>query len=476
MRDIDSDNVLKQQKARAQRIDHDYHAKPHPWRTTMKWLSWVLPAIGALALGVMTFQSKGATLYEPGPVSTRHAMFNDRCEDCHVKTGNSFGVVSNEKCIACHDGPLHNERQAFNGPDKLKKVVERSGAELEVEVNTPRCASCHTEHKGNKSLQVMTDSHCTQCHMDLKVNDERPLIYKSGIDSFVRGHPDWKSLRVDAGDTPGVGKDPTPLKFNHDAHMKDPKKVHFLEKSVKGERGLKCEDCHKTDDQRRYMAPIKYDTHCAECHELKTVGEAPTPPPHGPAEAIRTAVRSQLISEKISKKEKMPATPQELNKEVEDKLGEELFLIPDKDDRPKDGTCLFCHVQNTKINSKIVIEPNIPYRWFKHSYFNHETHRVIKCEECHDRARTSKITSDVLLPGIKSCQECHKPGLARSGCNECHLYHDKVTQVQIGTLTIDGLKNRGADAVEKPAPEKKADEKKPSEVKMPDEKKPEEKK
>lgn len=464
MRDIDSENVLKQQKTRAQRIDHDYHAKPHPWRTTMKWLSWVLPAVGAAALGFMTFQSKGATLYEPGPVSTRHAMFNDRCEDCHVKAGSSFGVVTNEKCLRCHDGPLHNERQVFSGPDKLKKIVETSTAEVERDVSTPRCASCHTEHKGNKSLLIMNDSHCTQCHMDLKVNDERPLVYKSGIDSFMRGHPDWKSVRVDPGDTPGVGKDPTPIKFNHLAHM-DAKKVKYKETSIKGDRGLRCEDCHKSDDQRRYMAPITYDKHCAECHELKTVGDAATPPPHGPAEAIRSVVRSQFISEKLTKKEKLPATPQELNKEVEDKLSEELFLIPDKDDRAKDGTCLFCHVQNTKINSKVVIEPNIPYRWFQHSYFNHETHRVTMCEECHDKARKSTLTTDVLLPGIQNCQKCHKPGEARSGCNECHLYHDKIHQIQNGTLTIDGLLKEGANASVRPPVEKKVEEKKPDDKK-----------
>lgn len=454
MRDIDSENILKQQKTRALRIDHDYHAKPHPWRTAMTWLSWVLPVAAAAAVGFLTFRS-GASIYEPGPVSTRHQMFNERCEDCHEKSGAKFGVVTNEKCLKCHDGPLHNDRQVFNGPDKLKKIVERktrmssATEEVEVEANTPRCASCHTEHKGNRSLVRMNDSHCTQCHLDLKVSDNGKLMYKSGIDSFVNGHPNWRSVRVDEGDSKDVGKDDTPIKFNHAAHM-NAKKVKFKETSVKGDRELRCEDCHKADDQRHYMAPISYEAHCSECHELKTVGGANRPPPHGPAEIVRATVRNQFVADVVSGKEKMPAKSAEFDKKIEDLLNEDLFVIPDKDERAKDGTCLYCHVQNTKINSKLVLEPNIPNRWFKHSFFNHETHRVINCEDCHARARTSSATTDVLLPGIKSCQECHKPGGARTGCNECHIYHDKTHQLQNGTLTIEGLKNGGASAAVKP--------------------------
>ena len=454
MREIASDNVLKQQKTRALRIDHEYHAKPHPWRTLMKWLSWGLPVIGAAALGFVTLSSNGALLYEPGPVSTRHAMFNHRCEDCHVKSGTKFGVVTNEKCLACHDGPLHNDRQVFNGPDKLKKIVERkmkmssATEEVEVEANTPRCASCHTEHKGNSSLVTMSDSHCTQCHLDLKVSDGGKLMFKSGIGSFSSGHPEWKSLRVDEGDTPGAGKDNTPIKFNHAAHM-NAKMVHYKETSAKGERGTRCDDCHKADDQRHYMQPISFDRHCAECHELKIVNGA-TPPPHGPAENVRAAVRAQLLADVVSGKESLPKK-EEFDKKIEDLLKEDLFTIPDKDERAKDGSCLYCHIQNTKIDSKLVLEPNIPTRWFKHSYFNHETHRVINCEDCHSKARSSTATADVLLPGIKSCQECHKAGSARTDCNECHLYHDKLHQVQNGTLSIEGLKSGGAANAVKPS-------------------------
>ena len=47
-------------------------------------------------------------------------------------------------------------------------------------------------------------------------------------------------------------------------------------------------------------------------------------------------------------------------------------------------------------------------------------------DSCHQQASTSKLTSDVLPPGIKVCQTCHHSGeeAARSNCSKCHQYYD----------------------------------------------------
>ena len=58
----------------------------------------------------------------------------------------------------------------------------------------------------------------------------------------------------------------------------------------------------------------------------------------------------------------------------------------------------------------------MPDRWFAHGGFNHEKHRVVSCAECHPKAKGSEKTSDVLLPGVESCRNCHKPGLASANC------------------------------------------------------------
>jgi hypothetical protein len=72
-----------------------------------------------------------------------------------------------------------------------------------------------------------------------------------------------------------------------------------------------------------------------------------------------------------------------------------------------------------------VVPPRLPARWLPHSRFDHGPHRPVACVECH-KASVSSKTDDVLLPGIETCRECHRPrGGARTGCVECHRYHDK---------------------------------------------------
>jgi hypothetical protein len=56
---------------------------------------------------------------------------------------------------------------------------------------------------------------------------------------------------------------------------------------------------------------------------------------------------------------------------------------------------------------------------------------LVACTGCHADAATSKLTSDVLLPGIKTCRQCHTSeaphpqGAADAHCSECHVYHDR---------------------------------------------------
>jgi hypothetical protein len=50
---------------------------------------------------------------------------------------------------------------------------------------------------------------------------------------------------------------------------------------------------------------------------------------------------------------------------------------------------------------------------------------MLACTECH-KAEGSKLTSDVLLPNLASCQGCHTPAKGvRSDCVECHRFHDR---------------------------------------------------
>jgi hypothetical protein len=94
-------------------------------------------------------------------------------------------------------------------------------------------------------------------------------------------------------------------------------------------------------------------------------------------------------------------------------------------------------------------------RWFPHSRFKHDSHRLLNCTACHADAPNSRLTSDVLLPTIESCRECHKPtGGARTDCAECHTYHPAGDKRHFrGSLTIEeALRGPSAVHPKPPAP------------------------
>jgi hypothetical protein len=69
---------------------------------------------------------------------------------------------------------------------------------------------------------------------------------------------------------------------------------------------------------------------------------------------------------------------------------------------------------------------NITRRYFPLAKFDHARHQLVSCESCHAGARTSQQSSDILVPGIATCRQCHHEGpqAAEARCFECHVYHD----------------------------------------------------
>jgi hypothetical protein len=83
--------------------------------------------------------------------------------------------------------------------------------------------------------------------------------------------------------------------------------------------------------------------------------------------------------------------------------------------------------QRVKIVPIPAVAPaNITLRWLPHSKFDHSAHTGFTCVSCHSKAISSIESSDILVPGLATCQTCHAPGPnhAESRCFECHTYHD----------------------------------------------------
>lgn len=389
-------------KKLAQRIDLNYfkslRAIPR-WRRTLS-VAFTLAGLGWLGW----YGVKGSPKpYNAGPVARAHALFGQKCAACHVAQASFQQSATDQACLACHDGPIHHDNQTF----------------------TPSCSSCHVEHSGSVRLASTSDQACTQCHADLKSKTGRAQ-FVSNISGFNGNHPEFAVLRSGY-------RDPGAIKFGHQVHLK---------KDLRGPRGpvqLQCSDCHRTTGPpgRSSMQPVNYEKHCAECHPLNFDRRISEPAPHkDPRVVYDFAVQKltayiaahpreiPLVDEPDKRLPSRPPMPPARNAAewVEQRVADAQLLLWRKD-------CKECHALsflNGPDELPAVAKSAIPARWFQHAEFDHGAHQMVTCVSCHSKAQTSKETSDVLIPGIQTCRECHHSGpeAAESRCFECHAYHD----------------------------------------------------
>jgi len=480
-----SDNPVERQKAYAERVDHQYYLQPHPWRTWMRRLSWFFPLFGIAAVAAYSFQQRGQQIYLPGAVSSRHAIFGHRCEECHEQTQGKWGAVNDAKCLACHDAPIHDAHTAHFSGNIQEQLIDGKV----VKVNTPSCSSCHGEHKDHRTLRKVTDAACIQCHGDLKRSDGRPPETQRII-NFEKQHAEWAVLRENKPDT-------TPFKFNHAVHV-DPARVTWppdVVSAAKSNVAVLCVQCHEPDQARAYFKPIAFDKHCASCHGMEKFATAIEPVgkvkfSHGTPELVASEIRSAVTSFLIehggsparvaaaaaapppgdendlddSKPKPVKAVPVDTRTSeqwVHDNYSQILqpLFFPDSLEKTK-KSCLKCHIPEGVDPTGLIkiSKQKIPTVWLDKSTFNHNAHRALDCISCHTQVPNSQFTSDVLLPGVANCQTCHSQlGGARSDCSECHLYHDRKLLIFHGKRSIQeleqGMGNQPPLTALKPPPE-----------------------
>ena len=442
-------------KKLAKRIDLQYFARPHAFR---RWRFWLSVAVPVVALGWFVTQRAqgGQKVYSSGPLAASHAVFTRQCSLCHlVRTASFSAHVSDQACVTCHEAPAHQANQTF----------------------TPPCSSCHVEHQGTRLLSATSDSSCSQCHADLRTREGQPH-YVTSITEFAAKHPEFAVLRT--------GKaDPGKVKFNHYVHLQP----HLMgPNNTRVE--MSCDDCHRTAKgndgwpyagvqvpqglkpaslltpggtaepvslpasstvlakgviqgphagaRKAYMAPPEFAQHCAACHTLQfdqRFGNEQVP--HERPEAVHAfllkrfgdyiAHHPEAIHEvnppgrEIPERARVVRVARNASEWVQLRTEDAEWLLWSK-------TCKQCHTLNPGGPLPEVAKANLTTRWLSHAEFDHQAHRMMTCTSCHANTRNSRETSDVLLPGIQTCQQCHredKPKEAAEGrCFECHQYHD----------------------------------------------------
>ncbi len=444
----------------------DYHRRPRGLRNWRYWVTLTC-CVGATAFASWSVRPAHHWVHQATPVSVAHAMFNQDCARCHVEalrpiqrlvSGDTVRSVSDTTCNSCHHGPIH----------KLQQVRD------------PGCATCHREHRGKPILAHVADAHCADCHQNLQRKDGAPARF-ANISAFSTDHPEFRAV------LPG-SVDPARLRFNHKFHLELDLKTLRDHGSPGLERfgdRLDCITCHQPDAERRYMLPLQYERHCASCHPLgvQLVGDFQVegaqaaaeafrqkPAPHREPSVVRAVLRERLVEfarqhpvvpgatpaaerdRVIPGRESRPLTEREWLW-VKGRLqeAEELLFIQKQLSRMEkplfqsSANCAHCHSRKATSPGRDGLpdyEPtNIPARWFPHSIFRHDSHRMLQCTACHAQAQTSTQTSDILLPKREACLPCHHPGRgARTDCVHCHTYHDRTRERSVnGSHTLEGF-------------------------------------
>lgn len=382
-----------------------------------------------------------------GAVSNHHRLIESDCAKCH---SSPFRALPDEKCTSCHVASPHT-----------KAMPELVAAHPEFKA---RCASCHKEHHGEASL-VQNDSQlCTGCHS--QINKLAPSTPQPSIPDFAH-HPEFAVLAWRDStsafvksrlDEPNL-RNGNRLKFSHASHLG--------RKGAAGELLLICNNCHMPGDDGKQIQPISYARHCERCHPIKFDNRLQDSfLPHGDAKKAFMFIKAELarlyvergldpgspksLSESPSEqprkrgKRRQRSTRRDRRRmtqtESEVGLGMDAKKL-DEESREDElglftpgGACFMCHDVEKVAPSETpnqprfqVLSPRLPAKKMPAARFDHDAHRLASCESCHGNVRESTSASDILLPRIARCRECHadpgKPGKINSPCLQCHWHH-----------------------------------------------------
>jgi hypothetical protein len=392
-------------KKLAQRINLDYFKTLHGIPRWRRILSAVFTLLGLGWLGWHGL-SGSPKPYNAGPVARAHALIGHKCSACHVSNAGFKRAVTDHACLTCHDGPIHHAEQTFS----------------------PACTDCHVEHQGAMRLASTSDRACAQCHADLAAKDKNtPPGFIAAIGTFDGNHPEFAPLRTGH-------QDPGTIKFNHQVHLK--KELRAPGGTVQ----LQCSDCHRPQSGqtgRAYMSPVNYMKHCSTCHTLQFDRRFAESVPHEDPKVVYGFVVKKLTEyiaahpdqihtvdepDKRLPTRPVPPSPRNAQEWIAQRLVDAQLLLWRK-------ACKECHALSYPAGPDslpVVAKSAIAARWLPHANFDHEAHQLVACASCHAKASASTETSDVLIPGIRVCRECHHSGrnAAEARCFECHAYHD----------------------------------------------------
>jgi len=386
-----------------------------------------------------------------GPLHAAHASLENSCNSCHKVL---FEQVTDASCRDCHSVTT----------DHIEPVAE--GEQSPHGFSNDRCGSCHREHnEPYSSLVIREDKGCIGCHADEITIADGSRSLPTAVAFSETDHPaflfeltrpvdgvtfdtaaQWEKVRVDPKDAVETSQ----LLFDHEVHYQNDGLV-----DADG-NAIQCATCHLLNDDGEHFEKMTYEKTCAGsgCHELNL--DPSNRIPHGIPEAVVNTIKGYYLRT-------VGDSTQNFNLRIEDCRrrpgrnncapkceGSPFECAMDQANRVVDEQfgvrgCVQCHLIDT--NDDAVAEQRFkiaPVRlaedYFPHSQFDHASHGVLvapetldtytgdtACQFCHNAAESTS-SSDVLLPGMDNCVECHdssseKVATVPLNCGSCHDYH-----------------------------------------------------
>jgi hypothetical protein len=383
--------------------------------------------------------------WSTGALSSVHHGLEDQCEACHVEP---FVAVRDQACRACHqdigDHAAAPRQAVARGPLPWLDAAQWDVAHALNKPGPGACTDCHTEHEGAGRMEPTRERFCADCHgsLDARLSDTA----LGNASDFGKVHPQFQAAVITA---PGQAKPQRisiadhprqwdGLRFPHDLHLNTRGGVAQMARRLGKRNGygepLECNDCHRpTADGVRFL-PVDMENDCEACHSLviDQVGGVYRKVRHGDARQARAellalgrASRPPIISGRGRPGQYGagglyrvefggPAT------------GAALLARA----MAREGLCGECHTPAGARGSLEVMPVTQQARYFMHGWFDHEAHKQEECTSCHAADR-SDASSDLLLPDMGQCRDCHLGESSRtaevpSGCAMCHSYHPRT--------------------------------------------------
>lgn len=377
------------------------------------------------------------SLWSTGPLHRSHQTIGKDCNACHIT---AFKMVQNQQCIECHSDIQHHVDAASHEADHFHKN---------------RCANCHREHNEPSILVQRDQRFCADCHQNLeKLKNDTKL---ADVSDFSKNHPEfsltllkpffeetqtrWEAVRTERNSLATI-REESNLRFSHKEHL-NPEGI----RSPDGDKLLECKDCHRPNTSGRQMRPINMEKHCGDCHRLDlTKDNLSKQVPHGDLNILfdtlkeyfsRQYLESTALTDSQVTKDQL-RRPNAKNRilSIEDRMRamdwankKSLMVAQDLIEK---RLCIDCHhifrIRGKTEFEKWYVKPVVLNRkWMPLAHFNHAKHTGESCKSCHKDVKKSDKSSDVLIPEIKICRECHggkkdKDKLP-SDCLMCHKFH-----------------------------------------------------